>query len=363
MRNLQIYFLFFIGILVVCSCSKKSNSSNSVRIPLSRIETQIPMSHFIDDISTIKLELPMPYFFGVITDVLFADSTLFVVDKKQGNIFHFKNDGTFLDKIGGKGEAPGEFLNLHRFFIGDKYLFVSDINVRKIHCYTHSGDYVKSVTSAFELVYDDIVALPHGKFLCHDIQGYKGDSKIWIMNDKGEKESTLLFHKDDYPYSYTDWNTITVTRDNKISILDPITGTFYLYSSEENELTESLRLVTEEKDLSAFGGVENFSVIRDKYAYLSFAIDADNFLYSLWTTSDDIAMFSLYEKHNKKIDVFRMPQMDFPGYSICPIPASTNLPNAMIAIMTDEYPLDCFPEQYQDGITEQVAVVYVMKFR
>ena len=68
-------------------------------------------------------------------------------------------------------------------------------------------------------------------------------------------------------------------------------------------------------------------------------------------------------KPKKNVEVFGMPKMDFPDYSICPIPVSTNLPNAMVAIMTDEYPLEYFPKQYRDGISEQVAVVYVMKFK
>ena len=366
MRYIQIDILLFIGILSICSCSFKNDyprQANLVQIDLSYQKTQFPLSSFIDDISTIKLELPTPYFWGVVTDVLFADSTLFVVDKKQGNIFRFKKDGTFLNKIGSRGGAPGEFLSLHRFFIGDQYVFVNDLNVRKIHYYTHSGDYVKSISSTYELVYDDIVALPDGKFLCHDIEGYKDESKIWLMNEKGEKERTLLFHEDNYPYSYTDWNTISTTIDNKLNILDPITGTFYLYDIEREKLTETLRLVSKEKDLSAFGGIENLSQIKDKYASLSFAIDTDSYVYSIWSTSDNIALCSLYAKKEKRIDVFRMPEMDFLGYSICPIPVSTNLPDMMVAIMTDEYPLEYFPDQYQDGVSEQVVIVYIMKFK
>lgn len=46
------------------------------------------------------------------------------------------------------------------------------------------------------------------------------------MNEKGDKEKTLLFHENNYPYSYTDWNTISTTMDNKLNILDPISGIF-----------------------------------------------------------------------------------------------------------------------------------------
>lgn len=366
MRNVSIKILLFIGALTILSCSSRNNHlehNNFIQIDLSCRKSQFPLSSFIYDIYAIKLELPTPYFFGVITDVLFTDSTLFVVDKKQGNVFRFKKDGTFLNRIGNRGGGPGEFLSLYNFFTGNQYVFISDLNIRQIHCYTHDGEYVKSISSTFELVYDDIAALPNGKFLCHDIQGHKNESKIWLMNEKGDKEKTLLFHENNYPYSYTDWNTISTTMDNKLNILDPISGIFYLYDIEKNELAQTLHLVSEEKDLSAFRNVETLSEIKDKYAYLSFIINTDNYLYSIWSTSDNIAVCSLYEKGKKNVEVFGMPKMDFPDYSICPIPVSTNLPNAMVAIMTDEYPLEYFPKQYRDGISEQVAVVYVMKFK
>ena len=40
--------------------------------------------------------------------------------------------------------------------------------------------FVKSLAFSFDLVYDDFEILPDGKFLCHDIQGRKGESKIWV---------------------------------------------------------------------------------------------------------------------------------------------------------------------------------------
>lgn len=58
----------------------------------------------------------------------------------------------------------------------------------------HDGTFVKSLAFSFDLVYDDFEILPDGKFLCHDIQGRKGESKIWVMSEKGEKEQTLLYH-------------------------------------------------------------------------------------------------------------------------------------------------------------------------
>lgn len=55
--------------------------------------------------------------------------------------------------------------------------------------------------------------------------------------------------------------------------------------------------------------------------------------------------------------------MDFVNYPMCPLPVSTNLSNVMVGIMTDEYPLEYFPEKYRYCVSEQTAIVYLMEFR
>ena len=367
MKQLSFIFILLFVILNICACSyqkEQKQKENSIEIDLSHQDEKLALSSFISSVETIKLELPEPYCFGIVTDVLVADSSLFVVDKKQGNIFRFKIDGTFLNKIGNRGEAPGEFNRLHRCFVGNECVYVSDIDTRKIHCYTYSGKYVKLIASSFDLVYDDIVALPNGKFLCHDIQGCIEESKIWLMDENGKKEKTLLYHSAAYPYSYTDWNTISATTSNdELKIFDPITGSFYICEIETGDLKECQHLVSKRKGLNSFEGVELMGNIKEEYAYPSFVIDADNYLYSIWITSDPIGLHALYDKTGKEVHVTTRLDMDFPNYTQFPIPVSTNLPNTIMAVMTNEYPLECFPEQYRDDISEQTAIVYFMKFK
>lgn len=337
---------------------------NIVQVDLSHPEERLNLSSFIRSVNTIKLKLPEPYFFGIITNVLFTDSTLFVVDKKQGSIFRFTKDGLFLNKIGGRGEAPGEFFGLHHVCINDEYVCVSDINVRKIHYYMHDGTYVKSLAFSFDLVYDDFEILPDGKFLCHDIQGRKGESKIWLMSEKGEKEQTLLYHDAVFPYSYTDWNTITFRRrDNEIQVLDPITGSLYTIDCQTKKIERTECLVSDKKGLNFYKGIDNLMDVQDEYAYSSFVVNTENYLYSIWTISESIGLYSLYNKSRNESYSFERQETDIAEYSIYPIPVSTNLPDVLIAISTDEYPAEYFPEELRNDISERMAVVYKMNLK
>lgn len=347
-----------------CSSPEECDCMNIVQVDLSHPEEQLKISSFIGSVDAIKLELPEPYFFGVVTNVLFADSTLFVVDKKQGSIFRFTREGLFLNKIGNRGKAPGEFLGVHHVCIDDEYVYVSDINVRKIHYYMHNGTFVKSLTFPFDLVYDDFEILPNGKFLCHDIQGRKGESKIWVMNEKGEKEQTLLYHDAIFPYSYTDWNTITFRkRNNEVEVLDPITGSLYTIDSQTKKIEKTQCFASDKKGLNSYKNVEILMDVQDEYAYPSFVVNTENYLYSIWTISESAGLYSLYDKSRNMSRSFERLETDITEYSIYPIPVSTNLSDVLVAISTDEYPSEYFPEALRKNISERMAVVYKMSLK
>ncbi len=90
MKQITVIFLLLIVIINVSSCSsKKVDKYNSIKIDLSCQDNALLVSSFIDTVKTIKLCLPDPYFFGIVTDILFTNSSLFVVDKKQCNMFAF----------------------------------------------------------------------------------------------------------------------------------------------------------------------------------------------------------------------------------------------------------------------------------
>ena len=87
--KLMLYKLFcFWSLYIFCGCSshRVCDCMSTIKVDLSHPQEHLNFSSFIKDVNAIKLELPEPYFFGVITNVLFTDSTLFVVDKKQGII-------------------------------------------------------------------------------------------------------------------------------------------------------------------------------------------------------------------------------------------------------------------------------------
>lgn len=152
-------------------------------------------------------------------------------------------------------------------------------------------------------------------------------------------------------------------RDNEIQVLDPITGSLYTIDCQTKKIERTECLVSDKKGLNFYKGVDNLMDVQDEYAYSSFVVNTENYLYSIWTISESIGLYSLYNKSLNKSYSFERQETDIAEYSIYPIPVSTNLPDVLIAISTDEYPAEYFPKELRNDISERMAVVYKMDLK
>lgn len=358
--------VLFVCLFFVCACSVKSDREYDcpiVKVDLSTPQKSLVLTDIIESVELIKLELPDSLFFGIVSSVQCVDSTIFVTDKKQKCIFRFNKKGIFLNTIGARGEAPGEYRDITIFFVGNRYVYICDMGMREILCYTHQGKYVKSIAFGFDIVFDDITAISDSKFLCHQIQGEKGEPKIWILNDKGKIEKILLAHEDIYPYSYTDWCTINCTlKGEKWEINDPCSGVLYEYNAYTDTLREELCLVTDKKSLSDYEGKRQISKIGE-YSYYSVLVATKKYMYTIWHTSEKRPLFSILDKRGKDVRVGRMPEMKFSDYLLYPLSVSTNLPNTLITVLTDECPDEYLPIKYRTADFDRVAILQIAIFK
>lgn len=62
--------------------------------------------------------------------------------------------------------------------------------------------------------------------------------------------------------------------------------------------------------------------------------------------------------------IFKKPLVDFPGYFFLGTMKSSNLPNTLVTILTDEYQFDDCPKQYKNlEFNERVMIVNKWVFK
>lgn len=323
------------------------------------------VSSFIDTLISVRLELPKPLFFGVTADVLFADTNIYVHDSKQEIIFRFNSQGNFLNMIGKLGNGPGEFSSCSSCFLNGDTVFVSDLDTRRIFSYTQEGNFINVISFPFSFVYEDIVYLPNGEFLCHRLAPAKNNRGIWIMNKKGEKSEVVYANEDVYPYIHSSWNTLSMLGGGLIGIYEPPTGNYYSFNTKDHSLKKVIQLRANAKMLGDFKGIDSTIGLKEEYSNCSIILNTDNYIFSLWVLPGYTSgVFSLYSKEAKKMTIFKKPLVDFPGYFSLGTMKSSNLPNTLVTILTDEYQFDDCPKQYKNlEFNERVMIVNKWVFK
>ena len=72
-------------------------------------------------------------------------STIFIVDMGNYCIYEFNKSGNLVNKFGGKGQGPGEFLSVFCFYVSDNgNIYLGDDRNRRITQYSQIGKYVNS---------------------------------------------------------------------------------------------------------------------------------------------------------------------------------------------------------------------------
>lgn len=161
--------MFFLG-----GCKK----SKSVRINISQVgevenividlnkNKQFPHDSLIEEVEIIKLETKKDNMIGRISQVLFVDSTVVVVDRYNSNlIFVFDNKGNFKCKVGGIGKAPNEYIEVSNVVITpEKHICVLDRRQKKILYFDLNGKFISYTRQPFMMGYFEYIDAEHKVF-------------------------------------------------------------------------------------------------------------------------------------------------------------------------------------------------------
>ncbi|MBN2675270.1 MAG: 6-bladed beta-propeller [Alphaproteobacteria bacterium] len=110
---------------------------------------ELLMSSFIDEVTYIPLETNQNSLLSAVDKLYVYENEIYILDKKQGAIVVFSENGKFKRKINRIGKGPGEYINISDFSIdtSNGLLLISDTNTRKLHLYQTNGEFYKTYNS------------------------------------------------------------------------------------------------------------------------------------------------------------------------------------------------------------------------
>lgn len=188
------------------------------------------------------------------------------------------------------------------------------------------------------------------------------------MNDKGEKISTILETKEIYPYIGRNYATLFKESDTIIRAYNPSSGEFYSFNWDNKTLRKTYQLQPDIRMLSDFKGHAVDNGLKAERVDCIMAIESRRYLFAFWGIFADEptgrSVYTLYDKQAKRSTSFSKLKLDFEQLFSLGAFISSNIPNALVTYLSDEYTQKLFPEEYKRAnMGDNVLVLQIMHFK
>lgn len=342
----KISYILVLLLCVSCISKTKQNSNigedTQIQVDLSSSTDTLLLSSFVKEVEVLPLLIPEEEVIGEIRQVYFADSLLFVVDRRLQTVLCFNRQGQWkytLNKVGG---GPEEYLSISKFWIYKNVMYIYDKKRFRVNLYTLSGTYLRSISC--EKYFSDITTVSDSTFLCFTPDDIVDNPKgIWLMNIQGDFMSSLLSYEENYPIVFTFWDYIYPDRQNTFCIYSPLDNTSYRYCNDT--LQVNWRMQLKQKTIASYNGLSNSVDIKGECYVAVCMLDVLNWIWYIWGNKNGGEVkYMLYNKLNKKLQV--SDNISLSGLNLTDLgrPVTSNLSTGMVTAIpgVNSYSLQFF---------------------
>ena len=257
------YILFILLVMLLLSCKKsyRNFSGRAENIsPLVNIEKVVevhidlnndclPYDSLMPEVNYVKLETTGENLIGEISQLLFVDDKIIVVDVWKSKIIAAYNmKGHYLYRIGSQGQGPQEYsFFTHVSLTSDKkMLVVTDMGSASLKYYTIDGQFVQSVKCPYwfttsEFITENLIAgyYSGGNVISDENDDYK---PLLVVTDLLGNVSSSAFQSY-YRKEYTSTISEPIRKfENRVLYNNPNTDSIYLLTSNSVELAYHLNI-------------------------------------------------------------------------------------------------------------------------
>ncbi|MDR0574284.1 MAG: 6-bladed beta-propeller, partial [Tannerella sp.] len=126
MKNLLVSIITFLFLTACSHREKRAEAVNGDCVVISvqdsdlGMKNEISLSSFVDKIDIIPLEFNESCMLGEIEQVAVYGDNIFVLEQRPGTVYRFDKQGNFLNRIGSRGQGPGELVELYDFAVNEE---------------------------------------------------------------------------------------------------------------------------------------------------------------------------------------------------------------------------------------------------
>jgi len=245
-NSLKIVSYFIVLLVIGYSCTNKNDKNKQYNLSVRSLNvtnnTEFDANNFIKNISYIKLSTTDPNsLFTEISKIEIKNNLIYVLDAcGQHYVYIFNMDGSFVQRIGKKGNGPGEYIRLCDFDVDEKgNIYLCDRRKKRIIIYDNHNKLISDKRMPFRA--DAFNLLNEGNYIF----------SVQFDSSKPEKKSKVIITDSSFNikrrYFTYDKNCLddkrsdNIFRENKYGILynKPVNDTIYEFS-KTGELIKAL---------------------------------------------------------------------------------------------------------------------------
>lgn len=328
------YMLLPIICLLLFSCTSNKPEIDFSIINLSDNVTEVtnlPLSDAVEKVDIVPLETTDESLINDLTLIEVTDNFIFIYQRKNSEILRFARNGKFLNKIGRKGQGPGEYTYISSLQIdenkGEVYAITTANGVlvydfegnfkRQIIDHTTLKKYSSSITNIQYLLSNDhffyTQTLPYFKPVTEDSiwsvtvvdnqfqikntfcnPAYKEQIETINENLVGKSNNYLT----DYPISMDSYH-------NEVTLKYPDTDTIYIFDQATQQLKPQFTIYSNEPK-GEYEKTHLWIKEREAFDYLSVYsyYPSKEFIYLVGSKSDEIYTFA-FNKTNGAVKLHK----------------------------------------------------------
>lgn len=315
-----------LGVLLFIACTPNNHEQDTpyAVINLSDKVTevkQLPLSDAVQKVDIVPLETTNESLLSDFIDQIeVTDKFIFIYESRTGEIFRFNRNGKFLNKIGKRGEGPGEYTYLRGIQIDESKdelyaittangIYVYDFEgtfKRSIIDYNSLNKYFSSITNKQYLLYNDHFFFTQTMPF---VKPQKKDS-IWSVTvvDKQFQIKNTFFNPayqdrietinknltSEYSKNYLKEYPISMdTYHEEVTLKYPDTDTIYVYDQGNNQLKPQFAIYSKEPK-GDYEKTHQWLKERSAFDYLSIYsyYPSKDFIYLVGSKGDEIYTFA-----------------------------------------------------------------------
>ena len=185
-------YILLTTLLCLFSCVADRKPGNAFAPDLlGEAAEEIRYSQFVDSLEYIPLETTDECLIGKITDIALTDDRIFVLDELQQTVWVFTSDGRYINRIGKRGEGPGEYLRITQLEYDKTKNQLIVLSSSKLFFYdATNGEYIKTIE--LDRKADDFKLCPDGGFILSNMGEAVSSAGVYRTDAEGNTLESLV---------------------------------------------------------------------------------------------------------------------------------------------------------------------------